>query len=230
MDIDAMITQIAKPATIFEVGGFRPDANPASSWVGKVMLGKAGEKWPDSNGRPMIPICQLNLTNIPFKPATLSDIEFLTLFIDQEEIPSDDNPNGDKWCLRTYSKLEELAPIHPPKYQSYIKPFQLRPKLEAEDFPCWEDCPVDLTEEVEDEYENLFPNVSGLKIGGWPTLVQNEIYWAPLNQHTAKPAFVLQIDSDDKAHMMWGDSGILYFGRGTTPGYENKWYMSRQCY
>ena len=78
-------------------------------------------------------------------------------------------------------------------------------------------------------YYDLFRNVSGLKLGGWPSLIQSEIYWAPWNKYPAAPEYVLQIDSEPKALWAWGHGGVGYFGRGTAEGYEDEWACEWQC-
>ena len=89
---------------------------------------------------------------------------------------------------------------------------------------------IPLPPEVEEDYVDLFENVQGFKLGGWPTLIQSEIYWAPWNKHPASPEYVFQIDSTEKGNWAWGDNGLGYFGRGTAPGHEDVWTLSWQCY
>lgn len=229
MDLISIAQQIRRSAIPFQVGGFRPDHSPTTSWVGKVMLAKEGETWPQSNGIPMMPICQINLTDLPNRPASLQDIAFLTLFFDPEEIPID-TPNGDGWLLRTYSSLEELVPHTPPDTHFPLKPFQMKAEPAKDDYPCHEDREVEIPDEWEDEFMDQYPNLEGIKLGGWPTLIQSEIFWAPGNAHPADPEYVFQVDSVDKAHLFWGDGGVAYFGRGTKPGHENEWTFSWQCF
>lgn len=232
MTKEEILEKIARKPTVFLVGGFRPDDDILSSWVGKVMVGKEGEEWPMSDGEPMIPLCQINLTRIPYKPDNLKDIEFITVFIDGEDLPCKDEPNGEKWCLRAYKKIDELIPIKSPQMDCYmrLKPFQLKPELVEADCPSWEDCPVEISEECDDDYHDIFINRDGLKVGGWPSLIQGEIFWAPLNRQPAKPEYVFQIDSLEKAGLFWGDTGCAYFGRGTTPGHEDTWHFTWQCF
>lgn len=220
---------LRKPAIKFEIDGFKPIESNSASWIGKVLLCSKGEKWPNSNGKPMIPICQINIAELPNKEEYLDDIELLTLFLDAEEIPMD-SPNGEGWLLRTYSKIDELVEIEKPEINSTVKPFQLKSKSIENDFPCWEDCPIEIPEEFDEDYYDLFPNQNGFKIGGWPTLVQSEIYWAPFNEHPANPKYVFQIDSSEKANLYWGDNGVAYFGRGTKDGLKDEWSFSWQCY
>lgn len=103
-------------------------------------------------------------------------------------------------------------------------------RLIDEDYPKWEDVNVDLDEDVAEAYYDHFENVGGLKLGGWPTLVQSEIFWAPWNKHPASPEYVFQIDTTEKGNWMWGDNGVGYFGRGTSRGHENEWACEWQCY
>lgn len=221
--------KIKKSAIRFQVGGFRPSESTTASWIGKVTVAKDGETWPESNGKPMIPICQLNLAELSKRPDNLKDIELITLFVDSENLP-DDQPNGEGWLIRTYSNINELKEIEIPMVDFTIKPFQLKPENLEKDFPCFEDCPEEIPEGFDDNYYDLFPNQEGIKIAGWPTLVQSEIFWAPFNQHPAEPEFVFQIDSVEKANWCWGDNGVAYIGRGTKPDYKNEWTFSWQCY
>lgn len=227
---DEIIKRISRPATIFEVGGFKPDHDLKSSWIGKVLVCKEGETWPESNGKPMIPLCQINLENLQNKPDQLSDIQFITIFMDSEEIPSNDEPNGELWCIRAYKDIDTLVVIDTPVYTSPIKPFQMKAKPIEKDCPAWEDCPIEIPEDFEADYSESFQNHTGIKVGGWPSLIQSEIFWAPFNEHAANPIYVFQIDSVEKANWYWGDSGIAYFGRGTAIGHEDEWTLAWQCY
>ncbi|MCA1790726.1 MAG: DUF1963 domain-containing protein [Thioalkalivibrio sp.] len=211
------------------VGGFRPPESPLASWVGRVNVALPGEAWPTTEGQPMHALCQINLTEMPFRPAGLEDVELVTVFIGPSELPLD-TPNGVGWCLRAYPDIQALVPLKPVSSGAAIRAFPMRPEVVEEDFPCWEDVPIELPDSVEDQYDDLFANSEGIKLGGWPSLVQSEIYWAPLSEHSAEPHYVFQIDSVEKANWQWGDSGIGYFGRGSTPGASSEWFLSWQCY
>ncbi|GAB4016445.1 DUF1963 domain-containing protein [Spirosoma koreense] len=221
---------IGRRAVRLNVGGFRPTGQPQASWFGKVLLAKAGESWPRSNGKSMLALCQVNLDEFPFKPEPVQDLAFLTVFIDAGAIPSHEDLNHTNWCLRTYQSLDELVPLEQPPVTSPIKPFQMRPERIDADFPLPEDCPVSIPARYEETFYEQFPNVDGIKFGGWPTLIQGDIFWSPSRQHLLQPTFAFQIDSVLKAHWQWGDNGIAYFGRGTTAGSEDEWVFSWQCY
>ncbi|MDJ0941527.1 MAG: DUF1963 domain-containing protein [Woeseiaceae bacterium] len=220
---------LARRAIQFEIGGFRPPENPNSSWFGAVNLATPEQSWPESNGKPMHALCQINIADLPFRTPGLEDIDFLSVFIGPDELPSDEL-NGTNWCLRTYRAGERLVALEQVDSGSVIRPFPMRPIVIEEDFPMWEDVEIDLFEQIAGDYYDHFDNVGGLKLGGWPTLIQSEIFWAPWNKHPANPRYVFQIDSTEKGNWTWGDSGVGYFGRGTAQGYTDEWACEWQCY
>lgn len=229
MNQEEVANQIGRSAIKFQVGGFRPEDSVTKSWFGKILVCKDGEQWPENNGEEMIPICQINLKELSDLPGNINDLDFLTLFVGPQNLP-DNDPNGVNWLIRTYESIEELILINQPNVQFPIKPFQMKSEKVETDFPCWEDCPIEIPEEMEDGYYDLFPNVEGIKIGGWPSLVQSEIFWAPYNKHEAEPEYVFQINSVFKSNWQWGDSGVAYIGRGSKPGSKSIWTFEWQCY
>ncbi len=106
----------------------------------------------------------------------------------------------------------------------------LRATALAADFPCWEDLPIDLPDDLVATYADRFENAPGFKLGGWPSLIQSEIAWAPYNRHPASPEYVFQLDSTARGNWTWGDNGTGYFGRGTAPGKEDEWALTWQSY
>jgi len=221
--------KLARPASRAVVGGFRPPSDPFASWIGKVNVALPGEDWPTSAGRPMMPLCQFNMAEVPFRPENLSDVAFLTVFIDQNELPMD-APNGEGWLLRAYSSVAGLVPIAPPVNRGSIKPFPVRWELIEQDYPCWDDVSsMAMRPESHEEYYDHFHTQDGTKLGGWPRLIQSEIFWAPLNQHPANPEYVFQIDCEEKAQWSWGDGGVGHFGRGTGEA-RDVWTLEWQCY
>lgn len=220
-----IIKQISKPSTLFKVGGFKPSDDIKSSWFGKVLLSKEGEKWPDYEGDLMTPLCQLNLSNLPYKLEVLKDINFITVFVDEEKIFNEDDNRA--YLIRAYQNIEELVPLEQAEYSTAIKAFQLEPYLSENDCPCWDDCPISIPEEFEDNYEGSFENRSGIKIGGWPSLVQGEIFWSPFNKDAEDVNFAFQIDSIEKANWHWGDGGVGYFGINPL---SNEWFFTWQGY
>ena len=228
MELKEIKTVLKRNASRIIVGGVKPHEHPEASWFGRVRLAKPDESWPMDDGKPMIPLCQLNLAEAPYIPTNLEDVSLLTIFISAVTLPLD-TPNGDGWELRAYSSLQGLTEIVEPDHDRPIRPFPIRWELIEEDYPGWEDVAIELPEDIEDDYYDLFETQDYSKIGGWPSLIQGEIYWAPFNRHPAAPEYVLQIDSEEKASWMWGDTGTGYFGRGTGKA-KNTWTMSWQCY
>lgn len=228
MQVEEIREKLARKASIMVVGGFHPPADPLTSWFGRVRVALPHEIWPSHNEKPMLPLCQINCAELPYKPEVLSDTALISVFVSQDNLP-DDTPNGEGWVLRTYTSLEGLVQIDDPKSTMPIKPFPVRWDVIEEDYPCWEDVEMKLPPDIEERYYDLFENRDGSKVGGWPSLIQSEIFWAPWNQHPASPAYVFQIDSEEKAQWQWGDAGVGYFGRGT--GYStDQWALSWQCY
>jgi len=215
------------------IGGFRPPDDPQTSWFGTVKVAAVGEPWPLWNGKPMVGICQMNCSEMPHRPAALGDAEMVTLFIDlASDVPVDGTPNGEGWLLRTYPTLESLVLLDDPQYGSVLKPFPVKWEPIEEDLPAREDArPVlgaELDAIVDDYHEVIGGPAQGSKVGGWPFLIQSELFWAPFNRHPANPDYVLQIDSEQKVGLSWGDQGILYIGRGIGAS-SDTWTMTWQC-
>jgi hypothetical protein len=178
----------------------------------------------------MLPLCQFNLAEAPYRPDALADIALLTVFLDPDRLGSK-GPNGSGWLLRAYSSLEALAPLQQPTGVRWpIKPMPIRWEEIKADYPCWDDAVrIEATGKTEmDDWDERFPNVDATKLGGWPTLVQGEICWAPGNQHPAHPEYVFQIGEEEKARWSWGDLGVGYFGRGIG-SHSDEWAFEWQC-
>jgi hypothetical protein len=175
----------------------------------------------------MTPLLQLNLADLVFRPPGTGDIRFLTLFLDAEKYPQD-GTHGTTWELRTYSSLAKLVPLHSPAIKFELKPMQLGPPALVEDFPCFEDLEKEVDDDVWDRFREQHPTLEGIKLGGWPSLVQSEISWAPFGRHPAQPEYVLQVDSPEVG-WQWGPGGCAYIGRGTSKGHRKEWFLEWQC-
>ena len=231
--LEQLIRSHARPASVAQVGGFRPPDDPLWSWFGHVRVGLPGEKWPVGMELPMLPLCQLNLSQAPHRPPALDDVELLAIWLDQQTLPTDfPARNGNGWCLRAYADLQALVEIEPPpERERFLKPFPILWQPVDEDFPDWEDLPFDAVGGGDlEEYESLGLGPSGgTKIGGRPSLVQSGLSWAPWDAHPANPEYVLQIDTEPKSGWAWADSGVGYFGRGTGH-HRDDWALEWQSY
>ena len=207
------------------VGGFRPARDPLASNFGLSPVGLAGKPWPRSERSPLLFVCQLNLTTAPLLPALLADIRLITFFVDPQATEWS-RQEGLDWRLCAYTSLDGLVPL--------VRPSDA-PSL-ARGFECaWEaieDHPdLDDPERVEaDGFEDPAPdqdNVVCTKVGGYPSLIQSEPWW-DFEAHPACPAYCLQIDSEPKVGLAWGDNGVLHLARGTAAGAGHLWFLDAQ--
>ena len=194
-----------RKTSIVQVGGFRPTLDPFASNFGIKPLGLADEAWPASHGKPMLFVCQLNLTTAPVVPARLEDIKLITFFVEPDTAALNEE-NGNNWCLRAYKSLDGLSPmVAPPDAPKVKKGFECR----------WE--------------ESTDAKIARTKIGGSATHIQSEPWWE-YRAHPAAPVYCLQINSEEKVGLGWGDSGTLYIARGTASGSEDDWFLDIQFF
>jgi hypothetical protein len=218
-----------KKASGIGVGRTSTSIGADASWFGRINLHLPDENWPFYYGEPMIPLCQLNLTEVPYLPALLSDVALITIFISSFEFLPVDEPNGKGWELRAYSSYEGLVEIKDAPIYETIKPFPIVWDFIEADYPSQYSLPSSLQFGDLDFDDERFPNHYQSKLGGWPSLIQGPIFWAPKNRHPSNPEYVFQINSEREVGWMWGDLGIGYFGRWSRDGTDD-WALSWQCY
>jgi hypothetical protein len=84
-----------------------------ASFFGTIRLALPGENWPYFDNKPMLPLCQINVAGLSFRPPTLEDTSFLTYFCcDGDWLPVDNHINGSCWVIRTYSDMKNLGPVN----------------------------------------------------------------------------------------------------------------------
>jgi uncharacterized protein YwqG len=216
-----------RKASVLHVGGLRPTNDPFASNFGLKPLGNPGEEWPALNGKPLLFVCQLNLTTAPFVPALLEDIKMMTFFA-KPGSGSLKRESGTNWHLRAYKSLDGLVPIEaPPKAPSLKRGFECRWE-EGVDHPIYDD-PDLIVPEGFDNSDVELDHLDKTKIGGYPSNIQSEQWWHT-KDHPAAPAYCWQIDSEEKAGLMWGDGGTVYLARGTASGCEDQWFLDWQTY
>ena len=194
-----------RKASVLTIGGFRPVEDPLATHFGLTPVALPGESWPVSAGKPLFFVCQLNLTECPFVPEVVSDIRLLTFFVDMEAGEYDEE-NGSNWIVRTYSRLDDLTPLNIPENSTFKRGFQCR----------WE---------LVEDHRSYKRNVHRTKVGGYPSEIQAEQWW-DLRDHPDQPQYCLQIDSEEKVGLMWGDRGTVYLARGA----QEHWFLDWQCY
>jgi hypothetical protein len=216
-----------RKASVLQVGGFRPTFDSMACNFGLAPLGRPGEPWPVWNSKPLLFVCQLNLTTAPAIPPLLSDLQLLTFFI-SPELGTLSRENGADWVLRAYPSVEGLlriaAPADAPKVK---KGFECRWE-ECEDHPNHDD-PEIVAPPGARRPRSGFDNVARTKIGGYASTIQSEPWWGH-TAHPAEPKYCLQINSEEKAGAIWGDGGTIYLARGAAPGCAGRWFLDWQCF
>lgn len=224
---------------MIEVGGFRPPDDPHASSFGCVNVALPGEDWPEDDGRPMLPIAQLNLREAPYVPPELADLECITLFFGRGVLGTEVQ-NGDGWLVRAYPRLEELRPIETPAAVRAgssemiadgkpIHPYPIRYTVLERDYPDWESVvDLDIPEHIVDRWEEHFGAAPGCKLGGWPSLFQSEIFYGLRDGSPSEPRLVVQLGMVPKANFVFHADSAVYIGRGTGEG-SDRWMLDWQC-
>lgn len=164
--------RLAKPISEFQTGGFRPTGERTEHWIGRVFLCKPDEAKPitDHDGKPLYPLAQFYLPDLPFVPEKLRHVTWLTVFMG-EDFPSiegeygiekiDENgeacwemhcelgKNGKGWLIREYTADDELVEYEY-EQQGFPKPFPLKATFKPQDFPLWDGggVPCDIEDEI----------------------------------------------------------------------------------
>lgn len=194
--------------------------DPFATMFGAVRLERKGELWPNCNGTPMWPLCQINLTQAPERPDALRDLSLITLFISADHaraptriIDTAKPDSSDTWALRSYSTLEGLTI---PRASTHGSP--LLPRLGEWTEPGADYANHDMAGHVIDTEANDIhaydwcQTLAITKLGGWPATVQSEPWW-DYQSTTDTWDFVLQIENEPKAGWHgWGD-GAAFIAR-----------------
>ncbi|MCO8170852.1 DUF1963 domain-containing protein [Pseudomonas sp. 21LCFQ02] len=225
MDIQDIKRQLAKPATRFEAGGFRPTDSLQESWLGKVFLFRPDEQIPtNAAGQPLIPYAQFYLPALPYVSPLLDGVSVMTVFI-SEPLPDGEEPMGENWLIREYTADDELV-RKDLSVDTFLKPFALKATLVEADYPLWDGGGVPRALELEvlkleddgviESYYDLIDHTYDHKIGGYPSFCQSGI--DPGDDYE----FVFQISTDDKIQLNVIDNGSLMFWKHKTTG---EWFL-----
>ena len=189
------------------------------SFYGGSFYGKKGENWPTYGGRALIPWLFLSKKYLP-QSNTFKEVKALAFYIDEQFFDCDHiAEEGSQIVVRVYKDSDELMLLEKPNNLEGHPPYILN-WTDVKDYPSMSHFYEVFTEDIYDYFcendENL-TNHSGIKFGGWPTLVQREYDYMDLDQH------VLQIDMTE--NYMYADSGICYVSILN----NGKWYFSFDC-
>ncbi len=216
------IRAVAKSALISKDS--KCDDQPARnrSFYGGSFYGLPSESWPTFEGRPLVPWVFISRDSLPKVPDRLLDFAALAFYIDPELFTGDYvAKEGSQLVVREYRGIEDLVLLDRPEKLEGHPPYMLD-WTERDDFPSLRHFYSDFSEEVyqhfcdHDEAEGL-TNHSGIKIGGWPTLVQRDYDTFDLDQ------FMLQIDMTE--NYIYADSGIIYVTRLS----DGRWHFEFDC-
>jgi hypothetical protein len=216
-----------RKASVLQIGGFRPTYDPTACNFGKSPLGLPGEEWPTWQSKPLLFVCQMNLVTAPAVPSLLADIRLITFFVNPE-LGVLHQENGADWQLRAYTSLEGLVPIVVPAGAPKVgKGFECRWE-ECEDHPNYDD-PEMVVPSGSRRPRIEFENIGRTKIGGYASTIQSAPWWEHVD-HPRNPKYCLQINSEEKAGLVWGDGGTIYVARGTEPGSLDQWFLDWQSF
>jgi Domain of unknown function (DUF1963) len=231
MDIAEIKKHLAKPATKFIAGGFRPTDSEDESWLGRVFLFRPEESVPtNAVGKQLLPLAQFHIPRLPFVPSSLSQVRVLSVFI-SEPFPEPFEEMGNNWVIREYAHNELLVRKELPIEHSYLKPFPLKSTFVPEDYPLWDGggIPTELETEIlclenKGEIESYYDFVCHTyehKIGGYPSFCQSGV------DPREGFEFVFQVSSDAKINLNVIDSGSLMFWKHRNTG---KWAIYYDFY
>jgi hypothetical protein len=226
--IASILEQLAQPATQFHTGGFRPTNSIEESWIGKVTAFGPDEEIPlDEKGRPMLPLFQLHVPDLPYIHPLLKETFLLTVFM-SEDFPEEFEPMGKNWLIREYASPTDFVVKDLTNPDSWLKPFPLKPELLAEDYPLWDGggVPSDIEDEVLkleeegviDDYYDIIQHSHLHKVGGYPSYCQSGV------EFNDGFEFVFQVSTDNKAHLNVVDSGSFMFAKNGTTGEWELYY------
>lgn len=220
MSIKHIQSQLAKQATIFQTGGFRPSHKLLESWIGFVGWSLLEEDRPSD----FQPLATLFLKDLPYVPLALQPFQLVTLFVHEnifDHLMEDDLSTY--FEIRAYTTLENL--VQRDWQHDHIRAFPLQAEHIHNDYPVWDGggIPAQIEEDIlrleheedlnyfDDILEDLYPLH---KIGGYPTFCQSGYNFGE------DTPFVFQIASDAKAQLNIVDNGNFYFFYNPT---EQKW-------
>lgn len=221
--LEKMIQPLLVDATkiIVQPASRMPENSNMKSHFGGVPYFETGENWPKTEEDTDLNfVCQIFNDGHNLLPKNIKLIQF---YYDFEEGPWSTEEEG--WLVKIYEEL------NPEKVITIDKPADLEKSKYCEiqfenvkSLPDWEGlsvyCPeaTDLAEEINDDdpwevYDELVIKLTNQEdyqsqIGGYPKWVQGESI--PENNNGQDFKFLLQIDSEDKAGIMWGDVGLVY--------------------
>jgi len=217
-EVFSQLDNLRRKASIAEIGEFPPPVDTLSSWFGGQAVMQHDEAVPQYKGKPMFPILQIKISELPYVPKELNGTALLVVWLNQDEVPFD-QPNGEGWLIREYTNLEKLRLVPDLTKPSNLKTLPIKWSISETEGPGWEEAwglvdlhSVNASEEAADEFFTKYTSHHGTKVGGYPTQIQHELI--------GNASYVFQIGSEKKANWMWVDNGIAYFLKNESGDWE----------
>jgi hypothetical protein len=173
-------------------------------------LAAPNEKWPEKDGETLLPILSIYTPELPFVPSFLQSHIYWSIFIEADSY--DQALNDGSLVVRRYSDVAGLEEPEDPEY-SFGPRLRFR---EVIDYPCYDaimealETNADLLAAYEERSEILmgqYPCHSGIKLGGYPQLIQGVAFLRPLNSE-----YEIQLDSTE--YYSYADTGIGFLYEG----------------
>lgn len=232
MTLDELRQKLNRNAILFRSHAAQEAAAGTQSWLGCVTWQQPGEERPvDAEGTPLEPLATIFVRDLPYIPASLKNLELITIYAPEEAWAMDPEVEPRLGCvIRSYTRLEGLEPC---KAESTgLVSCILTPEHVGNDIPKWPCCggSKELWEEIceheicrgKDYQDDIYPTDHEThKLGGYPTYAQD----AP--EIPEGYEFVLQISHDDNAGLGIGDCGNYYFYYNPV---TNDWRVYSDCY
>lgn len=222
-DLEDLVKPLIRAATKIEVqSASRPPENSQMiSHFGGDPYFKKGETWPTSkSGRNLHFIFQVFNTPDIELPNTIQLVQF---YYDWEAFPWDTTDDG--WMVKIYKEIDTHVFIEKPENKNFKKSKYCEIDLQPiKSLPNWEgidkhdynasklSCILN-EDQPWDAYQQIVLKLTGeqeyqSQLGGYPKWVQGE--GTPTDSKGTPMKFLFQIDSEDKAELMWGDVGLIY--------------------
>lgn len=210
---------------------------PTSTRIGGNPTTEPNFEWPHWQQRPLAFIAQISLAEIAAHTDLPIPHHGTLLFFYEPEIETYGLEATDQGAWKVIYQanptIEQPAPDNLPWYGQY-HPVYLAPQLETT-YPDLPDSPHFTSDEYAAFLENHYQSGHYHRFGGHPQSIQTPVLTeiAEITGHKADWTLLLQVDSDTKANMIWGDIGSLYFCIPTSDlaqGHLDRCWMILQSY
>ena len=239
-DLETLVKPLIKQTTKLEISpASRPPENSQmNSHFGGNPYFEKGEKWPvTKKGKHLDFIFQVFNKLESQLP---DNIELIQFYYDWDEFPWDTSDDG--WLVKIYKNIEpkniefinKPSDLEKSKYcEITFKPSSSLPDWEGIDLHCYNATKLSCVLNEDEPWDNYRQIVKKLiekqdyqsQLGGYPKWVQGES--TPKNRNGEPMELLFQIDSEENADLMWGDSGLIYVFYDKK---SEKIEFSLQCY